>query len=186
MTTNPAPDEGPAEGGQFERLIARQAFRAPPAEWRKAILDGAAADSPVPAVAARARFRPGPEESAGPWRVLWERLASGWALAGAAWALILALDQFASAPMDSGPRLAAPLSAAAVETIREQQREVIGQLAVIGEPEPPPQPPGDRPRAAHPERDDLPVAGERRGDRFFAMGAWAESRRQPSTSRPLV
>lgn len=186
MTTNPASDHDRSEGGRFERAIARQAFRAPPHEWRNEILAGALATSPAEEVPARPRFGGVAREAIGRWQVWRERLASGWVLAAAAWLLILALDRFASMPTGPGPRLAAPLSAAAVETIREQQREVIGQLAVVGEPEPPPRPPMDRPRASHPERDERPVAGGGRGWRSLATCSSVESRRQPSITGEFV
>lgn len=175
MKTNREPNQDPGDGAGFERLLARQPFRTPPPEWRDALLAGALTPSP-----AAARRRPGADSArhggeGSRWPGLWDWLGSGWALGAAAWALIVVLDQFAATTTESGRRLEAPLSDAAVATIREQQRELMGQLASIADPEPPPSPPEDRPRAACPDRGILPVGA---AVRWVSAGGGRETGRE--------
>lgn len=151
----PGRDPDGTDGEAFLRSLARHEFRAPPPAWRAEIL------APARATAGADGNSPARATTSVPWRTWWDRLASGWTLAAAAWALILALEQFSESSGSSGPGLRAPLSSEAVAILREQRQELLGQWAAVAPFEALPTPPpaaGERPRAAWPERRTPPLA----------------------------
>ncbi len=123
MNTDHNAREGTPEPDSFELGLGRHPFRAPPPEWREAIL--AAAAGRIAEGAARTEVDWRRAARAVPW---WERLWSGWTVAAAAWALVLGLNQFSSGTGET-VMARAPLSPAAAAFLAEQQRAAMGSLA---------------------------------------------------------
>lgn len=162
--------------GEFEAGMARHPFRAPPVEWRTAILADAGArlmESGTSAVKAEGRIPAWGGGGSAPW---WERLRSGWSMAAAAWALILGLNQLSVRDAGGGQVRRPPFSPAAMAIVAEQQRAALGAMAGLSLPEGEARPPVDRPGTsrgeprADGERSRRHGSREREGVRETRMG----------------
>ena len=173
MNPNPRFQPGPLDPDNLERRLARNPFRAPPADWRDTILaqaaaaadeatatarDGSAAARTVGPATPRVNGSPVPDAfhgPAGPLVRFLDWLASGWTVAAGAWLLVFGLNQYSIPAGDAGGPPRPPLSAAALDEIRAQRLDLLQEAhAVSPEPSPtrqaepqPPIRPTTRPRA---------------------------------------
>ncbi len=133
--------------GEIERLLLRNSFRTPPPDWRGLILEramaGQSGEDPTGEVGCGYS---GPELGNGSgrdearmdgvrmpvgtrpeafWILILQRLASGWTVAVAVWALILGLNQYSMPRGDSLPSPKAPWSAKALAEIQAHQRLLV-------------------------------------------------------------
>lgn len=124
----------------FEERLQCQPFTEPPAAWREAIIDAAAAALPRSTVE-QARFR-------APWWTAWLRPARlGWIGLGAAWMLIFVLNH-AARPEPLPSALTDGRPAEVWSTWESHQRVLARQLDDAPAPERIPPPPGPERQSA--------------------------------------
>lgn len=133
--------------GELERMLVRNSFRTPPPDWRGLILeralagqsgeeptrevDGGLAGTEFAAGASRGgaridgAWRPAGTRPEGIWTLIRQKLASGWTVAAAAWALIFGLNQYSIPGGESLPSPKAPWSAKARAEIQAHQRLLV-------------------------------------------------------------